>query len=254
MIPFIVLGPLRIPTYGLMLASAAILATWMAEMEFRRKRLSKNAGWDSGVVAIILGLIGARVNFLIEHPELVKESFGKALLSGAGLTWYGGFALGLAGVIVFWRIRKVGLLDGLDAVAPALALGYAIGRIGCQLSGDGDYGRASSLPWAMSYPHGLVPTFERVHPTPIYEILLMGGLFAFLWVGRRKAARGAVFALYLAGQGIERFIIEFFRRNPPLLLGLTEAQLVSMLMAVFGAGMLLWLSRTRPAPETDKRP
>lgn len=260
MIKFLPLGPLRIPTYGLMLAIAAIVATWLVEMEFRRKKLGKNVGWDSAVVAIIAGVIGARINFLIEHPELVRQSLGHALLSGAGLTWYGGFALGLVGVLIYWRVRKVKLLDGLDAVAPALALGYAIGRIGCQLSGDGDYGRPSTLPWAMSYARGLVWPKEyveagiRVHPTPVYEILLMTGVFVLLWTWRKKAARGVIFAAYLAGQGLERFLVEFVRRNPPVMLGLTEAQLVSIVMVIVGAVLFFRSLRTSPAPNKEKRP
>jgi phosphatidylglycerol:prolipoprotein diacylglycerol transferase len=244
MVPFLHLGPVSIPSYGLLLAAAFLVATGLTEREFRRKGLGRNRGWDSGVVAIIVGLIGARINYMFEHPERGHDLL-KTLFSGAGLTWYGGFILGLLAVLVFWRMKKVPILSGLDAVAPAIALGYAIARIGCQLSGDGDYGKPSTLPWAMAYPNGTVPTLVRVHPTPVYELLLMLVVFSVLWGRRkRKQAAGFVFWLYLIGQGLERFLVEFVRTNKPVLVGLTEAQIVSIAMILVGAGLLL---RRRPA-------
>jgi phosphatidylglycerol:prolipoprotein diacylglycerol transferase len=236
-----------------MLATAFIVATWLAEREFRRKGLGKNVGWDTAVLALVAGLIGARVNYILENPQTSRQLL-KTLVGGAGLTWYGGFVLGLLVVLVFWRARKVRILPGLDAVAPTLALGYAIARIGCQLSGDGDYGKPSNLPWAMAYPLGLVPTTVRVHPAPIYEMLLMLGVFALLWnLRRRKLTPGSIFWVYLIGHGLERFLIEFLRRNPTVFLGLTEAQLVSSIMIVVGL-VLLILRRRAATPRAVAQP
>ena len=97
--------------------------------------------------------------------------------------------------------------------APALAIGYAVGRLGCQLAGDGDYGIPSDLPWAMSYPDGTVPTTDRVHPTPIYEFLVMSAVTWWLWSRRDKARHGALIGWWAVLAGIERFLVEFIRRN-----------------------------------------
>jgi phosphatidylglycerol---prolipoprotein diacylglyceryl transferase len=248
MLPFIHLGALAIPTYGLMLAIAFIVAAWLIELEFRRKNLGRNVGWDSAVIAMIFGLAGSKMNYIIEHPASlhapIKDFF-------AGMTWYGGFIIGLIAVLLYWRARKVKLLQGMDATAPAIALGYAIARQGCQISGDGDYGIASNLPWAMSYPHGLVPTTIRVHPTPIYDSLFMIGVFILLWrLRRRHLAPGTMFGIYLAGYGFERFLVEFIRTNKPVFLGLTEAQFVSIAMLIVGLVMLI----RRPKLAAPKTP
>jgi phosphatidylglycerol:prolipoprotein diacylglycerol transferase len=134
----------------------------------------------------------------------------------------------------------------LDLCAPALALGYAGGRVGCQVAGDGDYGRPWDGPWAMAYPHGAVPTDVKVHPTPIYESLAMGLAALVLWRLRDRLAPGRLFALYLVFAGVERFLVEFIRRNTDVALGLTLAQLVSVAMFVAGA---VWFARSPRAAQ-----
>lgn len=246
MLPFLILGPLKIPTYGLMMAAAFIVASFLIEQEFRRRGLGKNLGWDTVSVALIAGLIGSRINFILENRAMVARAGAKAIFGGSGMTWYGGFILALVAVLVFWRIRKVRMLAGLDTMAMVMPLAYAIGRIGCQLSGDGDYGQPSSLPWAMAYPHGTVPTLLRVHPTPLYEVLLMTGFFFVLWSLRtKKLPNGFIFALYLLGYGLERFLIEFLRTNKPVLVGLTEAQVMSVVLILAGAVVLVRVRKPR---------
>jgi phosphatidylglycerol:prolipoprotein diacylglycerol transferase len=241
-LPFLILGPLKVPTYGLMMATAFIVASFLIEQEFRRRGLRKNLGWDTVAVALIAGLIGSRINFILENRAAVARAGAKAVFGGSGMTWYGGFILALIAVAVFWRIRKVRMLAGLDTMAMVMPLAYAIGRIGCQLSGDGDYGKPSSLPWAMAYPHGTVPTLLRVHPTPVYETLLMTGFFFVLWNLRtKKHPNGFIFALYLLGYGLERFLVEFIRTNKPVLAGLTEAQVMSVVAIATGVVLLVRL-------------
>jgi phosphatidylglycerol:prolipoprotein diacylglycerol transferase len=133
----------------------------------------------------------------------------------------------------------------LDLCAPALALGYAGGRVGCQVSGDGDYGEPWNGPWAMAYPDGAVPIDVKVHPTPVYETLAMGAAAVVLWHLRDRVAPGRLFALYLVLAGVERFLVEFIRRNDDVALGLTLAQLVSVAMFAWGA---VWLTRSARAP------
>ena len=115
-----------------------------------------------------------------------------------------------------------------------------IGRIGCQISGDGDYGKATDVPWGMAYPHGIVPTDVVVHPTPVYETLAMGLGAWLLWRLRDVFRPGVLFAFYLALVGAERFLVEFLRRNKPVLAGLTEAQLTSLVIL---AAAIVWLVR-----------
>jgi phosphatidylglycerol:prolipoprotein diacylglycerol transferase len=138
----------------------------------------------------------------------------------------------------------LGLVANL--AAPALALGYAIGRIGCQLAGDGDYGQRSDLPWAMSYPDGTVPTTHAVQPTPLYETAAMLVVFWLLWRMRGRLARPwALFGLYCILAGVERFLIEFIRRNPEEAGGLTTAQLLSIPLVIVGVALLF--RRAQPA-------
>jgi phosphatidylglycerol:prolipoprotein diacylglycerol transferase len=126
----------------------------------------------------------------------------------------------------------------VDLAATPLALGYAIGRIGCQVSGDGDYGKAWDGPWAMAYPHGTKPIETPVQPTPIYETLAMGFVAYLLWRLRDRYQPGALFCIYLVLAGAERLLVEFIRRNDRVLVGLTEAQLISIAMIAAGAAWL----------------
>ena len=138
----------------------------------------------SSFAALIGGVVGARGYYLIEnYSTRSSTTWSASIFSGSGLVWYGGAIGGAIGVVAWMRWRDVLELRMFDMCATALALGYAIGRIGCQVSGDGDYGIRSSLPWAMGYPHGTVPTPPgvTVQPTPIYETVAMCLLAYVLW-------------------------------------------------------------------------
>jgi phosphatidylglycerol---prolipoprotein diacylglyceryl transferase len=196
------------------------------------------------LAAAVGGIVGARAYWFAEHlgDASLRDSF-----SGAGFTWFGGFIGGAAAVIAVAR-RGVPLVPLLGAAAPALALGYGIGRIACQLAGDGTYGTPSDLPWAMSYPHGEVPTTEHVHPTPVYETLTSLLIFAMLWRLRKRTTPLRLFALYLMLAGLERLLVEFIRLNEPVVLGLTQPQLFAVGMLVVGTTLLVAsLQPARPA-------
>ncbi len=224
----------------------------------RLRELGRPTDWAYEIVfaALIGGVVGARGYYVIQNYQQVKHDLVGSIFSGSGLVWYGGAIGGAIGVIAWMRWRHVLELRMLDMCATALALGYAIGRIGCQVSGDGDYGIRSSLPWAMGYPHGTVPTPPgvRVQPTPIYETVAMCLLAWGLWQLRDRVRPGVVFALYLLGSGLERFLVEFIRRNEEVVAGLTAPQLESLGLCVIG-GVWLWvmargggLSRLRASP------
>jgi phosphatidylglycerol---prolipoprotein diacylglyceryl transferase len=132
----------------------------------------------------------------------------------------------------------------LDVASPAAALGCGIGRIGCLISGDGDYGTPTSLPWGMSFPNGIVPTTERVHPTPIYEFLAAVVIFWILWrIGARwlndAGHIGKLFGVYLLLSGVARFFVEIIRINPRVLWGLTNAQIASIIYVIIAGFLLL---------------
>jgi phosphatidylglycerol:prolipoprotein diacylglycerol transferase len=242
--PEISIGPLTLQTFGICFALAFLASGWLVAKRLRE--IGEDADWSYEIVfaALVGGLVGARVDFLIENWSDVSNDLGGALFSGTGLVWLGGLIGGTLGVVLWAWWRGFLGLRLLDVCAPALALGYAVGRIGCQLSGDGDYGIKSDLPWAMSYPDGTVPTTDRVHPTPIYETLAMGAFAYVLWRLRDRFRTGILFAIYLIGSGLERFLIEFIRRNDSVVAGLTLPQLLSLAMVAGGA---FWILRARRA-------
>jgi phosphatidylglycerol---prolipoprotein diacylglyceryl transferase len=245
--PEIELGPLTLQTFGICFAAAFLAAGALIGVRFRE--LGKPVDWayEMGFAALVGGIIGARVDWLIQNWDEASEDLLGNIFSGSGLVWFGGLIGGALGVFLWAWYRGYLNTQLLDVAAPALALGYAVGRIGCQLSGDGDYGKEWDGPWAMSYPDGTVPTTEDVHPTPIYETLAMGAVAFVLWRLRNRLTGGLLFALYLLLAGLERFLVEFLRRNDDVALGLTQAQLISVGMIVAGG---IWLAhgRRRPSP------
>lgn len=242
MYPELHIGPLTLQTFGLMFALAFLAAG--ALIAKRLKEIGKPADWayEMGFSALLGGIVGSRVYFLVQNYDSVKDDLLGNLLSGSGLVWYGGAIGGALAVFLWAWYRDFFGLALFDLAAPALALGYAIGRCGCQLSGDGDYGKAWDGPWAMSYPDGTVPTDHTVHPTPIYETLAMGFGAWMLWQLRDRFRVGVLFAVYLVYAGAERFLVEFLRRNSAEALGLTTAQWESLGMMLAGA---LWIAVVR---------
>jgi phosphatidylglycerol:prolipoprotein diacylglycerol transferase len=234
MYPEIDIGPLTLQTFGLMFGLGFIAAGLIVGRRF--KELGKPADWayEMAFAALIGGLVGSRVDFLIENWSDVSGDLVGNLFSGSGLVWYGG-AIGGALAVLGWAWwRGIMTLMLADVAAVPLMVGYAIGRVGCQLSGDGDYGRAWDGPWAMAYPDATVPTDTPVHPTPVYETFFMGLAAIVLWRLRDRFRPGILFALYLMVAGFERFMVEFVRRNDDVALGLTQAQLLSAGMILIG--------------------
>jgi phosphatidylglycerol---prolipoprotein diacylglyceryl transferase len=248
MIPYLHIGSLQIPTFGLMVATALLCAAYILNADFTRRAFNADA-FTMITFAGFAGMLGAKLYHLLESPAEFFADPWPLLFSRTGFAWFGGF-LGGMGVLVFLAYRaKLPTWEFLDACSPAAAVGYGIGRIGCLLSGDGDYGRPTSLPWGLSFPNGIVPTTERVHPTPIYEFIIWCAIGAFLWHLGTRALRGArgngeIFCNYLILTGVARFLVEIIRINPRSFFGMSNAQTVSLLSIIAGA-LLLWRIKSR---------
>ena len=280
-IPFLHIGSFSIPTFGLMVACAMLSAYFVLRADLARRGIAaKNSGEAEALISFpcLAGFVGAKLYHLLESPAEFFADPVHLLFSPYGFAWFGGLLAGFAAfAFVAWRIVKhnpaaghpVSPLTIFDAGSPAAALGYGIGRIGCLLSGDGDYGIPTSLPWGMSFPNGLVPTVERVHPTPIYELIAACAIAWWLWnmgaPGHRTAlakerasqqlltdsdafaasgrAPGEVFAAYLVLSGAARFLVEFIRINPRSFLGMSNAQSAAAVSVMAGSVLWAWLRR-----------
>ena len=245
MIAHLHIGGITIQTFGIFFALNFI--SWGLVAAKRLGELGKPPDWAYEIVvaAVLGGLIGARAYYLIQNHGSLHGSLLGNVFGGSGLVWYGGLLGGTIAVLLWARWRGFFSLQLVDIAAIGLPLGYAIGRIGCQVAGDGDYGKPSHLPWAMSYPHGTRPTTLTVQPTPIYETLAMGIVALVLWRLRDRYRPGVLFAIYLVLAGAERLLVEFVRRNDRVFVGLTVPQLISVAMIAAG-GIWLWDRHRNP--------
>lgn len=249
MYPFIHIGPLTLGSYGLMVATGLICAFFILRADFARRGVSADAEAIIGITGLA-GLVGSRLYHLLESPAEFFADPWPQLFSTMGFAFVGAIIGGFLALVLLAKRFRMSMLLMLDAASPAAAMGYGIGRIGCLISGDGDYGIPTSLPWGMSFPNGIVPTTERVHPTPIYEFLAAILIFWILWrLGARglktHAPNGIIFAAYLVLTGISRFLVEIIRINPRSFYGLTNAQAASVVSVL--AGVALFVYRRKAA-------
>lgn len=225
-----------------MVLIAFVVGYFVFLSEFKRKGLSENLNDLFFAGAVIGGIVGAKVLFLFQNATLSGFLAEPMRFLASGLTFYGGLltAMFLWLLIAIWK--KVSFWLVTDAASPAVILAYAVGRIGCFLAGD-DYGAPSELPWAISFPNGAPPTIERVHPTQIYDTLLMLLTFLLIWkIRKRNLPTGSITAISLIIGGIERFFIEFIRNTSPSFVpGLSQAQLISIGIIVLGIYKLIRL-------------
>jgi phosphatidylglycerol:prolipoprotein diacylglycerol transferase len=249
--PFIHIGRFSIGTFGIMLWLAAVCACWVLHRNFRRWKIDADA---IGIVAIttVSGVLGAKLWHVLETPRLLIQDPAGMLLDRAGFAWFGGLVAGI--LVLLWQGRSAGLskLGMLDLAAPAAAVGYGVGRLGCLTSGDGDYGIPTNLPWGMGFPNGLVPTPPgvRVHPTPIYELIVALFIAWLIWRrGRPEATRpaGAITGEYLILSGLARFLVEFIRINPKIYWGMSNAQVASIGSVIAGAILVAWAHKAGKA-------
>jgi len=249
------LGPLTVTGYGIMMMVAFLVAGWVIQRELRRRGMAEDYAADIIVAGVIGGIVGGKLYYAALYQDL------GSLFSRGGLVWYGGFTGGVAAVLFNgWR-RRVPMRFTMEIGAPALAVGYAVGRVGCFMVQD-DYGLPSDLPWALKFPQGWPPSTVQylsrdfalsfppgtapaevlaVHPTQLYETALMMLAFWVLWRLRgHQRAMGWLFGVYLALAGIERFAIEFFRAKDDRFFGpFTIAQVVSAALVTIGIALMV---------------
>lgn len=257
------LGPLTVTGYGIMMMVAFLMAGWAIQLDLSRRGMSENYAADVIFAAVIGGIVGAKIWYVLLTGDW------DALIRRGGFVWYGGFLGGVAGVLAMGWWKRVPARWTMELTAAPLALGYALGRVGCFLVND-DYGIPSTLPWAMKFPDGLPPTtvanlqhmhvafppdadplqLVAVHPTQLYETALMLAAFAWLWRLRdHRHAVGWRFGVYLVLGGAERFLVEMVRAKDDRLLGaFSLAQATSVLLVAAGVWVVAWLRQPEPEP------
>ena len=247
MYPFIHIGPVTLGTYGILVATGLICAFFMIRADLGRRGYGAEAENIIGTTGLA-GLVGARLYHLLESPSEFFAHPLPLLFSTMGFAWFGAVIGGFIALVFLARHYRMRVLLMLDIASPAAAIGYGVGRIGCLISGDGDYGIPTALPWGMSFPNGLVPTTQRVHPTPIYEFLAAMVIGYILWrIGARAVGQlrpaGEVFGFYLILTGIARFLVEFIRINPRSFFGMSNAQAASVVSIAAGVLVLIALQK-----------
>ena len=229
-------GEFEITSFGVLVGIAALVGIWVFTRELERSGLDTRAA-DAAIAGVIGGLLGAKLLWTIEFSG--EEPIADLLFSRGGLSWFGGLIGGVSTGLWMLHRRRVAIVPALAAATPALALGHAIGRLGCFMVGD-DYGRSSDLPWAVAFPEGRPPTSVPVHPAQLYEAAALA-MIAWLLVRwrRHRVPDTVVFGRYLVLAGATRFAIEFIRVNRHIVGPFTLAQLISMSLIIAGMAFLL---------------
>ena len=247
MIPTIFhLGPLPINSFGLCVALCFFAGSILLSRSFALRGIPEKYAESFIFIGGIVGLIGARIWYLLGNwDDFLADPVG-GLLSGGGFTFYGGFIFSAVTLIALVKFKGISLSAFLDSMGPTLALAYAIGRLGCQLSGDGDYGIATTSVFGMSYSQGVIPTAPGVlvFPTPIFEsVISLVVLWLLLRLERSPAwqAPFACWGMYLLLMATERFLIEYIRIEKRFGYGLSQAQWIAV--ALFLTGLILIVRR-----------
>jgi phosphatidylglycerol---prolipoprotein diacylglyceryl transferase len=266
-------GPLTVYSFGMMMALGFLAADYVIRLECQRRGFDLDYSSSVVIAAAVAGIVGSRIYAIADDLPTYLADPKSMIFSGSGFVFYGGMIGGILGAYLVSRWYRISFAVTADMCAPALAIGQAIGRQGCQLAGDGDWGLPSKLPWAMAYPRAIVGWNAdtvlklddhyrlisgyfpgvRVHPAPIYETILYLGVFAILWSMRKRSEpAGRLMYWYLLLAGFCRFMVEFVRINPRVFHGLSEAQLIAFAMMVLGAIALALTAKRKPIASDDR--
>ena len=226
---------LNIGTYGLMLGLAFYMAFLITERELKLRGKNPEFAYKLLLVLIPSAVVGAKIFHIFENLGEFRRDPLNMIFSGAGLSVYGGFILAFLMCMILIKKNNENILEIFDITAPAMALGYGVGRLGCHVSGDGCYGLATSSFFGTAYPNGIIPTSIAVYPTPLFESFFSFMIFIFLMkLRKREMPAGKLFFIYCILNGASRFMVEFIRLNPKVLLGLTHAQITAILFIITG--------------------
>ena len=234
---------LEISSFGVMLAIAFLVGSWIANLQIQERGLDADA--STLLIYVMLGgIVGSKLYFAVDVWIREGRPFMDLLLSRGGITWYGGLIGATMVGAIGCRIHGVPIKTFADCTAVSGAVGQSLGRVGCFLVGD-DWGRATDLPWGIAFPRGVEPTDVPVHPTMLYEVVWLMPVAGFLWWRRKKSP--FLFGEYLACNGLGRFFIETWRTNERVLFGLTEAQIIGISLMVLGVGGWIYYAKMAAA-------
>lgn len=239
------IGGFTISTFGVMMAIAFLVGSWIAAIRMQEEGLDPDLATTLLVYVMLGGILGSKLYFAIDTHLRTGVPFTQLLFARDGITWYGGLILATVLGVIGCKIHKVPVITMMNCCAVSTAVGQSLGRVGCFLVGD-DYGRPTDLPWGVAFPQGAPPTFDTVHPTQLYEILWLLPVAAFLWHRRHKSP--FLFGEYIALNGFGRVFIEMLRVNPRVLFGMTEPQIVGLLLVIGGATSWLVLRSRAASP------
>ncbi len=226
--------------YGVMLGLGFYLAFLLLEREFKLRDINPELAYKILLLAIPCGIVGSKIFHILEHLDQFAADPVNMIFSGSGLSAYGGYVMAFFLAILMIKKNNERILRVFDAAAPSLALGYCFGRFGCHVAGDGCFGTETMSFWGTPYPNGIVPSSIPVYPTPLFEVFI-----SFIAVGillkmrKLELKEGRLFFTFLIFSGMPRFIVEFIRRNPELVAGLSQAQIIGILFVL--TGVIGWI-------------
>jgi phosphatidylglycerol:prolipoprotein diacylglycerol transferase len=236
-----------ISTFGVMLAIAFLTGFWITAKRMAEEGLDPEFASTLLIYAMLGGLLGSKLYYTIDVGIRTGTPFSDLFFARAGITWYGGLFGGALACWIAARIHGLDFRTLANCSATTLAVGQALGRIGCFLVGD-DYGKVTDVAWAVTFPQGAPPTFEPVHPTQLYEVAWLLPVAGLLWIRRKKSP--FIFGEYLALNGLGRIVIEHWRVNPTVGLGMTEPQWIGVALVLAGVSSWLWFARTEAPGRT----
>jgi phosphatidylglycerol:prolipoprotein diacylglycerol transferase len=237
-----------ISSFGAMMALAFLVGYWIAIPRMREEGLDPDDAANLLMVIMIGGVFGAKLYYAVSFHLIHDEPFWASMFSRGGLVFYGGLIGGAVAAIAGCRYWKIPVVPFANVVCISLAVGQAIGRIGCFLVGD-DYGTASDLPWAVAFPNGLPPVHYPVHPTMLYETLWLSIGAGYLWWRRKRSP--FLMGEFLIWNGVGRTVIEHWRLNARVALGLSEAQFIGLGLVALGIALILWARSTAGSRRVD---
>lgn len=254
------IGPFSIHTYGVALAVAFWLGIELSAREAKRRGLDPVNIVDLGIVILLSSVVGSRLFYVVAHLEDYRGDFlGMLKVWEGGLTFYGGLIAGVVFGIGFLRVKKLPVREAIDIIAPQIALGIAIARIGCFMNGC-CFGTETHLPWACKFPADSQAGWELpgvgLHPTQLYSSIANLGIFVFLRrLSSARLPKGTVFYAFLMAYGLWRFVIDYLRYYEESMYlidagaGITWNQVVSI--AIIAIGAVLMLRSRRAGGEPD---